>query len=446
MKDFTEGKISKTLIPFLIPMIFNNLISQLYSYIDTAILGHYVGKTALSAAGGIFPITFVIFTVVIGYQVGATTLIAKYFSLKDYENVNKVVYTILLTMTIFGIFVSIFGYIFTDWLLNLISLPAEVRPMAKIYFRVLMLSSVFSFNYYAVENILQALGNSKVPMYLTMLFSITNIFGDFLFVVGFHWGVFGAALSTLISLAIAFFVGLIYLKKRVKIIDLRFKIFFDKKIFFEISKIGLPTVGQMLGISTSIFIGQNLVNRFGVNIIAANTVGGRISSTIKIIGVAVSSALTTYVSQNYAKHLYNRIKKAIGYAVRLMLSFAVILTAISLLFPEPILKIFTTDEKVISLGKEYLQITAPFYFVFASSFVFTGLMRGVGKTTYTMAVSLISLWGVKLLFAILLAYKINFSPFEFIPINYRGLWWAYVISNVSEAGAYLWIYLNNKWK
>jgi putative MATE family efflux protein len=264
MNDLTTGKEGRQILKFALPLLVGSVFQQLYNIVDSIIVGRVVGKEALAAVGNAFPIMLTLIALIIGVAFGGTIVISQYFGAKDYEKVKKAIGTIYLLMFSMAIVLSIVGLIFSEKVLRLIDVPEDILPMAKTYINIIIAGLVVFFGFNGTSAILRGLGDSKTPMYFMIISTGMNIILDLLFVVKFEWGIAGAAYATLISQGGAFITAIIYLNKTHKLISIRFKDFtFDKQIFLQSLRIGLPTGFQQTFVALGMMALLRIVNNFG---------------------------------------------------------------------------------------------------------------------------------------------------------------------------------------
>jgi putative MATE family efflux protein len=260
---------------------------------------------------------------------------------------------------------------------------------------------------------------------------------DLLFIVVFEWGIAGAAIATVISQAGAFLTAVVYLNKYHKLIDFNLPSWkFDRKIFWQSMRIGLPTGFQHTFVSLGMLAIMAIVNTFGTNVIAGYSAALRIDSLAVLPAMNFSAALATFVGQNIGAGKSERVRR--GLIATLLMSSAVSLSVMGavILFKFQLIGMFTADEEVIRIGAEYLLIVSLFYLVFSAMFMINGVLRGAGDTIIPMFITLISLWIIRVPFAW------YFSGI----IGEAGIWWSqpagWGIGLVLSFG----YYLTGRWK
>ncbi|MBK7096621.1 MAG: hypothetical protein IPH57_16735 [Saprospiraceae bacterium] len=184
LKDLTEGKVSKQILEFAIPMLLGNVFQQLYNIVDSVVVGKFIGDTALAAVGASFPIIFLLISLGFGVTMGGTISISHFFGAGQNENVRKTVDTMNIFILIVSIVFAIIGIVFSDSIFRLIQLPEEVIPMASEYLRVYMYGLPFFFGFVNISATLRGVGDSKTPLYLLVISTIINIILVLYFVLG----------------------------------------------------------------------------------------------------------------------------------------------------------------------------------------------------------------------------------------------------------------------
>lgn len=419
MKDLTKGNVARVILKFALPMLLGNVFQQLYSIVDAVIVGKFLGKDALAAVGASFPIIFTIIALVIGIGGGASVVISQYFGARDYDKVRRAIDTVNVFLLITGIGISIIGILSSRWLFTLLQLPNELMAPAITYLNIYLVGMVVFFGFNGTTSILRGIGDSKTPLYFLVVATILNIGLDLLFVVVFKWGIAGAAWATVVSQIIAFTTLIVYINRTHNLVRFAIKgLVFDWEIFRQSIRIGLPTGFQQTFVALGMMALMGIVNTFGTDVIAGYTAAGRIDSIAGLPAMSISMALSVFVGQNLGAGKINRIKAGLRATLLIGSIMSVATTIVVWLWGNPIMKIFTNDPNVISVGKEYLIIVSLFYIVFSTMFSFTGLLRGAGATLIPMFITLFSLWLIRIPLAWFLSKH----------IGVQGIWWSIPIA------------------
>ena len=437
MKDMTTGKEGKLILQFALPMLAGSLFQQFYNVVDSIIVGNFIGKEALAAVGASFPVIFVLISMVIGLASGITIVISQYFGAKDYNNVSRAIDTMYIGMFFASIVTSVLGIIFSKEIFILLNLPEEVMPMALEYLNIFLLGMVVFFGFNGTSAILRGMGDSKTPLYFLIISTLTNVLLDLLFVIVFNMGVKGVALATVISQTGALVTAILYLNRYHKIINIRLKgLVFDRQIFKHSIRIGLPTGFQHSFVALGNMAIMGVVNTFGTNVIAAYSVASRLDAIALIPAMIMAQALATFVGQNLGANKSDRVKTGLLSTILLTSIVTIATTTIIVSFGDIFMDAFTNDTKVIDIGSEYLTIVSLFYLVFAFMFTFNGVMRGAGDTFIPMIFTLVSLWLIRIPFAIFLSNRFGEA----------GIWWSFPMSWATGL-IMSWIYyLTGRWK
>jgi putative MATE family efflux protein len=415
MQDLTTGKEGRLIFHFAAPMLLGNIFQQLFSVVDSVVVGNYIGKQALAAVGASFPIIFMMISLIIGIVMGTTVVISQYFGAKDFVKVKRAIDTMYIYSTVAGIISTVAGLLLSVPLLRLLGTPADIMPQATLYLRIYFSGMVIFFGYNGTSAALRGLGDSKTPLYFLIIATVVNIILVLLFVGVFKWGIAGSAYATLIANALAFALAIIWLNKTHKIIRIAIGgLHFDREIFRHSIRIGLPTGIQQTLVAIGNLALMSIVNRFGTDIIAGYSVGSRLDSLATVPAMSFSQAISTFVGQNIGARKTERIRNGLISTLKMSGLVTLITSAIIIIWGHLIMRLFTNDPAVIRAGSQYLTIISLFYFLFTLMFIFNGIMRGAGDTLIPMFFSLISLWIVRIPLAYFLSGKMGAT----------GIWWA----------------------
>jgi len=437
LKDLTTGKVGKQIFYFALPMLMGNVFQQLYNVVDTIVVGKALGKNALAAVGASFPLIFILISFVVGIAMGSTVIISQYYGAKQMDNVKKAIDTLNIFMFFAAVFLTFFGRWASHYIFQLIDLPEEAMIEAINYFNVYAFGFIFFFGFQGTSAILRGLGDSKTPFYFLILSTLTNIALDILFVFGFGWGIKSVAAATVIAQGIAFLAIEMYLNKYHSFLDFNpMKMKFDRVIFRKSLKIGLPAGFQQTFVSIGFLALYKIVNGFGTSTIAAYAVAMRIDAFAALPAMNFSAALSTFTGQNIGAGRMERVAEGLKVTLMMIAVVAISVSTLALLFASQLMHAFTNDAEVVKIGMEYIYIVSPFYLVFSSMFVLMGVLRGAGDTMFTMFMTIIALWAIR------------------IPVSYwlsetmgtKGIWWGIPIAwsvGITISTLY---YFTGRWK
>jgi len=437
MKDLSVGKEGKLILNFATPMLLGNIFQQLYNVVDSIIVGNYLGKEALAAVGASFPIIFALISLLIGVAIGATVVISQYFGAKDINNVKRAIDTLYIFIFIASIAISIIGISTSNGIFKLTKLPENIIPQATLYLNIYLTGVIFHFGFNGTSAILRGLGDSKTPLYFMIISTITNIIFDYLFIVIFKWGIEGAAIATIIAQAGAFFSAIYYLNRTHPIINLSWRrLYFDRNIFIKNIKIGFPIGFQMVFVSLSMIVMFWLVNPFGTDVVAAYSVVFRIDSFASLPAMNFAAALSTFVGQNLGANKPERVRSGLIATLRMTALISITISTFAFTLSDELISLFTSDQNVIDIGSEYLQIVSPFYIIFTTMFVIAAVMRGAGDTLVPMIITFLALWVVRIPACFYLAQQIGIT----------GIWWGIPLAWFTGSALSFMYYLTGRWK
>jgi len=417
MKDLTKGNEAKLIFQFALPMLLGNVFQQLYQVVNSIIVGKYLGEKALAAVGASTPIIFTLISLTIGIGMGTSVVVSQYFGAKDYEKVRRSSDTINIFLFFAGIALTIIGILCSGWLFKLLQLPSELMHDAKLYLNINLSGLVIMFCFNATISILRGIGDSKTPLYFMIVAIFINTLLDLLFILVFKWGIVGAALSTLISQATAYGAILFYLNRNHHIIRIDLKnIHFDKKIFWQSVKIGLPTGVQQTLLGLGAMAINSIVNTYGTIVIAGYTAASRLDMLAALPAMNFSAALSGFVGQNMGANKVSRIKKGLRATFIMSATFCTIITIVMVVWGNNLMLLFTNNPEVAKAGHRYLIIVSLFYVFFSTMQTYNGVLRGAGATLVPMFISLFTLWIVR----VPLAYFLS----QYTSLGVDGIWWA----------------------
>jgi putative MATE family efflux protein len=437
MQDLTTGKEGKLIFQFAAPMLLGNIFQQLFSVVDSIVVGNFIGKEALAAVGASFPVIFMVISMIVGVVMGTTVVISQYFGAKDFARVKRAIDTMYVYSIVAGAIATVAGLLLAEPLLRLLGTPVDIMPQAIKYLKIYFSGTIIFFGYNGTSAVLRGLGDSKTPLYFLIIATIANIILVLLFVAVFKWGIAGAAYATLLANGIAFGLAIYWLNKTHKLIRIAIRgLHFDSEIFRQSIRIGLPTGIQQTLVAIGGMALLSIVNTFGTNVLASYSVAARLDALATIPAMSFSQALSTFVGQNIGAKKVERIRTGLISTVK-MSGIVTIVTTVFIVFGGHILmSFFTKDREVIRLGDQYLTIVSSFYIIFTLMFIFNGIMRGAGDTLIPMFFSLISLWIIRIPLAWFLSRRLGAT----------GIWWAIPVGWFIGLSLSFIYYKTGRWK
>lgn len=417
--DLTHGPVWKVIVRFALPLLIGILLQQLYNITDSIIVGQFLGKEALAAVSASFFIYYFIISLVIGVGSGTSVVVSQFFGAKQYDKVQRAFSSFFIFMLVAGIALSIAGIIFAEPIFRLTNTPEEVIPDAVAYFRIYIGGTFLFVTFNSIISILRGVGESIRPMIFIFITTVLNIVLDLLFIVGFGWGIEGAARATVIAQGIGMCVALGYVNNTHPLLSIKKQdLLFDMKLFKEGLKIGLPTSVQQCAIALGLIALLGIVNGFGTDTLTAYGAAGKIDTIITQAVLTLSGALAAFCGQNIGAGRFDRVRKGLRFTMLVNVIFSVVTFTAIYFFGEEMMRAFTNDQAVIAIGKEYLLIIGGFFIVHGALNIYNGALRGAGDTIFTMVTSLLCLWLIR----IPLAYQLSAW------YGRQGIWWAIGIS------------------
>ncbi len=314
--DLTEGKIVHKLLRFAFPIMVGNLLQQLYNVVDTLIVGRYLGENALAAVGSAYTLMVFLTSIIIGLCMGSSAFFSIQFGSRDQDRLEKGIYIAFLSIGLVTLVLNAAVYLGMGGILIFLRVPAEVTALMREYLVWIFAGIVAVFLYNFVANLLRAVGNSVVPLLFLGVSALANIVLDLLFIRGFHWGVGGAAIATVISQYLAGIgIVLYYLGKYPQLRVSGQNRCFDLQILKELAGLSSLTCLQQSIMNFGILMVQGLVNSFGPVVMAAFAAAVKIDSFAYAPVQDFGNAFSTYVAQNYGAGKKERISRGMKDAV-----------------------------------------------------------------------------------------------------------------------------------
>ncbi len=435
--DLTKGSVAKGIISFTIPLILGQLLQQLYNMADAWVIGNFADNAAFAAVSSSGSLVFLIVGFFNGIAVGGGVVISRFFGAGDEENVEKAIHTNVLFGVIASALMTILGLFFAPQILKLMQVPENVLSQSVLYFKIYFAGSSTIVMYNIFMSIMRALGDSLHPLYYLAVSSIVNIVLDILFVAGFHWGVAGAAVATVISQGLSAILCLLRMRKSEGCMRISFrKLVWHSYIMRDVIRQGLPAGIQNSVISIGNVVVQTNVNSFGEYAMSGMGSHTKIEGFVFIPIMAMSLTMSTFISQNLGAKEYDRAKKGAVFGIGSCIVIAEVIGVIAYVFAPEFIRIFAKAEEAIAYGVIQERTVTLFYFLLAFSHSATGVLRGCGKSVVPM-VTMLGFWcGIRVLY-VTVAIRI-------FPV-FQTVCWAYPITWSLSSMVFLWFLLKTDW-
>lgn len=380
----TEGIIWKQLLIFFFPIMLGTLIQQLYTTVDTIIVGRFVGKAAPASVGGPAAVlSTIVVTFFYGLANGAAVIIAQYYGAKDRERLHTGLHTAYLFSIVVSLVISVAGAVLTPWLLKIMNTPQDMMASSTTYLRIYFMGILFTLVYNMGAAIMRAVGDSKRPLLYLVICCVLNIGLDVFMVVVLKMGIAGAALATVISQCISALLVTYSLTKAYDTMKLRFReLRMDGGVLSKELRIGIPGALQACAYGVTNVVIQAAVNSFGTNTAAGWAAYGKLDLIFWTVSSALGAAVTTFVGQNYGAGKMDRVYKSIRVNIGISYIFTGAIILILYVFCEPMYHLFTTDSNVIKIGVYMLRFLIPSYLLSILLENLDGGLRGVGDVLW----------------------------------------------------------------
>ncbi len=432
-----SGNLFKKIIVFCIPLALMGMLQLLYNTADLIIVSNFSGDSeALGAVGSTSSLINLIVNLFMGLSVGTNVICAKMYGAKNYDGMNKAIHTSILLSLIFGIVMGLFGIIFCDALLNMMS---NDLYLSRVYLRIYFIGLPFNMVYNFASAVMRAVGDTKRPLYYLSLAGIINVILNLVFVIIFDMSVAGVALATVISQVICAFLvirALINSKEpyRLNIKELKL----HKKEMIDIIRIGLPA-----GIQSSIFaisnvIIQSSVNKFGTSVMNGNSAASSVEAFVYVAMNSVYHAALAFTGQNVGAQKSKNITKVTIYSLIIVTMIAIILGGTLFIFGKEALWIYTKDPTEIDIGYIRLHYLCLPYFLCGIMDVMVGVLRGLGYSTLPMIVSIVGVCGIRIAWIYGYFYPrtdfLDYNDLNMLYISYPISW---IITFIIHLSTYL---------
>lgn len=390
-ETLTEGVIWKKILYFAIPIFLGNLCQQLYNTMDAVIVGRFLDDNALAAVNSSGSLIFMLVGFFSGVSTGAGVVIAKYFGAKDEKNLRIAVHTDIAFGLAAGAALTLIGVMLTPQILRWMKTPEDVLPNSIAYFRIYFCGAMGNLMYNISVGILQAVGDSKHPLYYLMAATGLNVVLDILFVGVFHWGVWAAALATIISQLLSAVLALWRLCKPGTVYQLKVReIGFNGPMLGRIVRFGLPSGVQNSVIALANVVVQSNINSFGASAMAGCGSYSKIEGFAFLPITCFTMALTTFMGQNLGARQYDRAKKGARFGILTSMILAELVGVVVWTCAPYLLRLFSDSPEVIGYGMRQAKTIALFYCLLAFSHCIAGIMRGAGKAAVPMVIMLLA--------------------------------------------------------
>ena len=440
IRDYTSGPVGRQLLSFAWPFMLSNLLQTAYNLVDMVVVGQYVGAAGLSAVGIGADLIHLYTFICLGFCNAGQVLISQYVGLQDRKSVSKIVGVMFTFILGLSIVVSVLGLAFAGRIMVWLNVPPEALVYCRQYTVCCTAGLFFMAGYIMVAAILRGMGESMRPMIFIAIASVLNVVLDILF-VSQGMGPFGAALATVIAQGVSFVLCVGYLWRRRDNLGFEFALKYlipDPGNLKKLLNLGIPMMIQSCAISISSLFVSSHINTYGVTVSAVTSVGNKLSTVASIICLALAQSGATLVGQNFAARKFDRVTRALGVSLAICLSFATVLSAVMIAWPEQVFSIFDDDPAVLAMSHSYMIIAVLNFFGWAVRGPSTSLCNGMGFPVMNFILGILDGVVMRIGLCLLLAQALN--------MGIMGYWLGSTLAGYAFFIVMFPYFLSGKWK
>lgn len=419
--DMCRGPLLRQTLVFAFPLIVSGMLQLLFNAADLIVVGRFASHQALAAVGATGALTHLIINIFIGMSIGANVLVAQNLGEQNRKDTSRTTHTAIMISLVGGTLLAAIGIVLAKPMLRWMDTPPDVLEQATLYMRIYFAGMPLIMLYNFGSAILRALGDTRRPFFFLIISGIINVVLNLFFVLVFHWDVAGVATATVLSQGVAAILILRVLMQlrtacRVKLKTLRI----EWKSLRAMMWIGVPA-----GFQASCFSLSNLVIQSSINLFGSETVAGFTAAlTWEVIGFvtagAIGQTVVSFVGQNTGGKQYHRLRRSIRYCLGLCIGALLAISAVLIVFAEPLLALFNTDPDVIYYGKMRFYISMPLFFTCGMMEVYTSALRGMGRSVIPAAITIFTVCISRIIYITTL-WKL-FPTLEMLLVLYPATW------------------------
>ena len=427
-RDMTEGSPWKSIAVFAVPMVIGNVAQQLYSTVDSIVVGKFVGDNALAAVGSAAPILNMLYVLFIGISAGVGIMVAQYFGAKSKEDLSETIGNTITVTAICCAIVAVVALLVARPMLEMLNTPASIIDWCANYLYISLVGGAGMAYYNILSGILRGMGDSFSALLYLLVATVINIVLDIVFVAGLGLEVPGVALATVIAQGISALLCLRKLTRMGEVFELNLQRLKPKAQYVkQLISLGLPSGVTQAIFSSAMIIVQSLTNSFGEMFIAANVIIMRVDGFAMMPNFSFGTAMTTFSGQNVGAGKLDRVTKGAKQGTLMAVGVSATITAIILIFGKGLMGIFTETAELVEMSRYLMGILAVGYVAMAVTQSLGGVMRGAGDTTTPMWISMFTTVLVRVPVAYGISFltrtaELPFGRFECIHISLLSSW------------------------
>lgn len=390
IRSMTEGSPTRLLVSFALPLMVGNVFQQLYTVVDTAVVGQVAGVGALASLGAADWLNWLVLSVVQGFAQGFAILMAQYFGAKDERQLSRSIGASATLCAAAAVLMLLLSQTTLTPVLRLLNTPDDIIGGSALYLRIIFAGIPIVTAYNLLASILRALGDSKTPLYAVVAATVVNIALDLVLVMGLGWGIAGAAVATVFSQAVSTVYCYINVRKITIIKLIKADLIPSRDMAGTLLRLGSPVALQNAIISIGGMVVQSVINKYGMLFIAGFTATNKLYGILEIAATSYGYAVTSYVGQNQGAGLLKRIKSGMRSAALVALITSVVIAAAMLVFGKAILSLFISGspeeiEASMTIAYHYLAVMSVALPVLYMLYIYRSALMGLGDTVIPMA-------------------------------------------------------------
>lgn len=395
--DMCNGSIVDKLISFSIPLMLSGILQLMFNAVDIIVIGRVNGSESLAAVGATTAVIYVFTNLFLGISQGVNVVIARYYAMKEEDVISDIVHTAVSFALISGVAMAVFGIIFSGKALEIMGTPESVIGKSTLYMKIYFLGMPFFMVYNYVSAILRAVGDTKRPLIFLTISGLVNVGLNIFLVTVVRLDVAGVAIGTVASQFVSCILVVRCLMKTNGSYQLFLTRFMIKVPYLkQIFAVGIPAGIQSMVISFSNAMLQSSVNSFGAMAMAGYTAANNVFGFMFAVVNSITQACMSFTSQNYGAGKYKRMDRIFKNCLILTICISILIGSGVYLCGSQILKLYTSEAKVIQYGIEAFRYTTTIYFLFGIMDLFPGVLRGLNYSTIPMILSIIGTVGTRI--------------------------------------------------
>jgi len=419
--DMCNGPLLGKLLLFALPLVLSGNLQLMFNAADTIVVGRFAGSTALAAVGSTGPVTNLLVNLFIGLSVGTNVLTAKYIGAGQKKELEDVVHTSIAAALVSGLLLAVAGFLVAEPALRMMGTPEDVIGQAVLYMRIYFSGIPVVLLYNFGSAILNAVGDTRRPLYFLTIAGVINVILNLVFVISFHMGVAGVALATIISQAVSAALVLRCLCKESGNHRLEWKkVRISRDKIIKMIEIGLPAGINSCLFSLSNILIQSSVNSFGSVVMAGNAASQNLEGFVGTSMNALYQTVISFTGQNYGARKYKRILKIHNLCQVICMVVGVTMGWLFICFSDTLLRLYTTDPAVVEYGHLRGNIMLSAYFLCGMMNVIVGVLRGMGYSIIPMIVSITGVCVFRVIWVVTVFQ--HFRTLECLYISYPISW------------------------